>query len=190
MAQVDVLFEGYVGLPDDDDRVASTVSLIRDGHAIVVVDPGFVPRRSAILDPIRSLGLEPTDVTDVVFSHHHPDHTVNAALFPAAQIHDHWATYRNDVWTSRPAEGFRVSERVSLLATPGHTPQDVTTLAETEGGVVAFTHLWWNAEGPVEDPTAVDSGALHRGRARVLEIASLIVPGHGAPFVPGPSTAR
>jgi glyoxylase-like metal-dependent hydrolase (beta-lactamase superfamily II) len=27
-------------------------------------------------------------VTDVVFSHHHLDHTVNAALFPAARIHD------------------------------------------------------------------------------------------------------
>jgi len=26
------------------------------------------------------------DVTDVVFSHHHPDHTVNAALFPAAAL--------------------------------------------------------------------------------------------------------
>ncbi len=28
-----------------------------------------------------------------VGSHHHPDHTVNAALFPNARIHDHGAPF-------------------------------------------------------------------------------------------------
>jgi glyoxylase-like metal-dependent hydrolase (beta-lactamase superfamily II) len=190
MARVDVLFEGYVGLPDDDDRVASTVSLIRDGDAIVVVDPGLVPTPTAILDPLRDLGVAPEDVTDVVFSHHHPDHTVNAALFPSARIHDHWATYLADRWTSRPAEGFQVSGDVSLIETPGHTPQDVTTLVRTDDGVVALTHLWWNADGPPEDPTAVDPESLHRGRARVLEVASRIVPAHGPAFVLNQATPR
>src|SRR6266487_6113688 len=77
MALVDVLFEGYLGRPDH--RVASTVGLIRDTGAIVVVDPGLVPGPSSILDPLAALGLGPADVTDVVFSHHHPDHTLNAA---------------------------------------------------------------------------------------------------------------
>src|SRR5438093_5996367 len=148
-ASVFVLHEGYVGRDGDDGRVAGTVTLILDGDAVIVVDPGMVASREDLLAALAAHGPQADDVTDVVFSHHHPDHTVNAALFPAARIHDHWATYRNDVWTSRPAEGSRVSERVSLLATPGHTPQDITTLAETDDGVVAFTHLWWSAEGPV-----------------------------------------
>ena len=57
-------------------------------------------------------------------------------------------------------------------------------------GTVAFTHLWWSANGPPEDPLASDPPALHLNRARVLEIAGLIVPGHGAPFKPSAETPR
>lgn len=184
-AEVHVLFEGYVG-----EHTASTVALVRDGDATLVVDPGMVPSRAAILDPLRRLGVDPDDVTDVVFSHHHPDHTLNAALFPAARFHDHWATYQHDLWTDRKAEGAVLSPSVRLIETPGHTPQDVTTLADTADGVVAFTHLWWSADGPPEDPYAQDAAALHAGRRRVLEIASLIVPGHGAAFAPTADTPR
>src|SRR5262249_5220692 len=115
-----------------------------------------------------------------------------AALFPAARVHDHWAIYEGDVWTSRAAEGYVVSPSICLLETPGHTPQDITTLVGTADGLVAFTHLWWSADGPPEDPYATDPAALHRGRARVLAIPDLamIVPGHGAPFAPSPSTPR
>ncbi len=180
-----VLHVGYVG-----DRVASTVSVVIDGDQLVVVDPGMVPDRSHILDPLGPLGIAPQAVTDVVFSHHHPDHTLNAALFANARFHDHWATYRDDVWISRPAEGLRVSPHVALIETPGHTPQDVTTLIETPDGTVACTHLWWDSAGPAEDPYATDREGLHAGRARVLGIASLIVPGHGEPFRPGPDTPR
>ena len=49
--------------------------------------------RARILDPLRELGVDPQAVTDVVFSHHHPDHTLNAALFPNARYHDFWAVY-------------------------------------------------------------------------------------------------
>jgi len=56
--------------------------------------------------------------------------------------------------------------------------------------VVAFTHLWWSAQGPADDPYAVDPDLLHRNRARVLELAQLIVPGHGAPFAPTAETPR
>jgi len=189
MAVVDVLVEGY--LRNGGDRVASTVSLIRDGRAVVVVDPGLVPTRAAILDPLTALGVGPDDVTDVVFSHHHPDHTLSAALFANARFHDHWAIYRDDHWESRNAEGYRVSDGVTLIETPGHSPQDISTLAQTDHGLVVFTHLWWTAAGPPEDPYAADRGVLHANRARVLDLSPvLIVPGHGPAFEPGADTAR
>ena len=47
---------------------------------------------AVILDPLAALGIAPGDVTDVVISHHHPDHTVNIALFPNADVHDVQAT--------------------------------------------------------------------------------------------------
>jgi glyoxylase-like metal-dependent hydrolase (beta-lactamase superfamily II) len=190
MATIDVLFEGYTAGGADGDRVASTVSLVRDADAVIVVDPGLVPGPEAILGPLAALGVGAAAVTDVVFSHHHPDHTLNAALFPEARFHDHWAIYRGDEWISRDAEGFELSPDVSLIETPGHTPQDITTLVRTGDGIVALTHLWWSDDTPVEDPYATDPAALHAGRARVLEVASLIVPGHGARFVPGRDTPR
>ena len=105
-------------------------------------------------------------------------------------MHDHWATYHYDVWDSRPAEGFSVSSSIRLWETPGHTPQDISTLLETDSGVVVFTHLWAYAAGPPEDRLATDPAALHAGRQRVLEVASLIVPGHGPAFVPDAETPR
>ncbi len=183
MAQIHVLFAGYVG-----NRTASTVSAVRDGPALVVIDPGMVPDRSAILGPLAELGHEAADVSDVIVSHHHPDHTMNVALFPRARVHDHWAIYEGDRWTSRPAEGYRPTAGIRLLETPGHTPQDITTLVDSDDGVVAFTHLWWSEDGPAEDPFATDPAALRSGRERVLAVADLIVPGHGPLFTPGPAT--
>jgi glyoxylase-like metal-dependent hydrolase (beta-lactamase superfamily II) len=179
-ADLHVLSAGYAG-----DRVASTVVLIRDDGELAVVDPGMVSSRRKILDPLEQLGVDPADVGDVVFSHHHPDHTVNAALFERARIHDFWAIYENDTWTDRPADGFQLSPSVRLMATPGHSAQDITTLVDTPDGLVACTHLWWHERGPVLDPRAEDQAALDRSRAKLLELEPvLIVPGHGAPFRP------
>jgi glyoxylase-like metal-dependent hydrolase (beta-lactamase superfamily II) len=169
----------------------STCSLVRDGEAAIVIDPGLAPSQDALLGPLRALGLAPTDVTDVIISHHHPDHALNAALFPAARVHDHWAIYDfAGRWDDVDCEGRVISPSVSLLRTPGHTEEDLSTVARTPDGVVVFTHLWWTESGPAEDPYAPDPAVLHASRARVLELADLIVPGHGAPFSPSGSTPR
>jgi glyoxylase-like metal-dependent hydrolase (beta-lactamase superfamily II) len=178
-----VLTTGYVG-----PRTASTVVYATDGDLRLIVDPGMVADRRLILDPLAARGVDPNEVTDVVFSHHHPDHTVNAALFPAARYHDHWAIYDGDLWTDRDAEGFDLSPSVRLIRTPGHTPEDLTTLIGTADGVVACTHVWWSADGPAIDPYAEDHAALDASRRRVLAVADLVVPGHGEPFRPGPTT--
>ncbi len=185
-ARLDVLVEGYVRLP----HVAGTVSLVRDADRVIVVDPGMVADRELILGPLRALGVRPQDVTDIVLSHHHLDHDLNVALFPVVPVHDFQSVIEGDVFTGRPADGVRLSPGVQLLATPGHTPQDITTLVGTPDDVAALTHLWWTAEGPAEDPYAPDRDELRRQRERVLEVATLVVPGHGAPFRPDASTPR
>lgn len=170
-------------------RVAGTVSLLVDGATVVVVDPGMVADRRLILDPLTDQELSPEDVTDVVFSHHHPDHTLNAALFPAARFHDHMAIYRDDIWEDRDADGYHLSPSITLMTTPGHTPQDISTVVMTDEGLVVLTHLWWTAEGPADDPFAPDREQLRAAREKVLALGpALIVPGHGAPFTPSAST--
>jgi glyoxylase-like metal-dependent hydrolase (beta-lactamase superfamily II) len=190
MAEIHILCDGYVRRSEGDTRVGSTVSFVADSSARVVIDPGMVADRGSILDPLAALEVAPADITDVVFSHHHPDHTVNAALFANARIHDVWATYEGDRWIDRPAEGYELSPNVWLIETPGHTEQDITTLVRSDEGVVAFTHLWWSADGPADDPYAPDREQLRASRERVLALASLIVPGHGQRFAPSSDTPR
>ena len=85
----------------DGDHVTSSVSLIFDGDARLVVDPGMVPNRAQMVEDLARLGVAPERVTHVLFTHHHPDHTLNAALFGAARVHDFWAIYEADTWTDR-----------------------------------------------------------------------------------------
>ena len=66
--------DGYVR-ERDELRVGSTVGFVRDGEALIVIDPGMVAGVASILEPLATMGVAPGDVTDVVLSHHHPDHT-------------------------------------------------------------------------------------------------------------------
>jgi glyoxylase-like metal-dependent hydrolase (beta-lactamase superfamily II) len=184
-ARIDVLLEGSL-----EPTVRSTCTLVRDGELVAVIDPGLAPSQAAILDPLSALGVAAEDVTAVILSHHHPDHTINAALFPAAAVHDHWAVYRGDDWESRECEGAEASASVRLIRTPGHSAEDLSTLIRTPDGIAVATHLWWTADGPADDPYAPDRELLRRSRERVLGLADLIIPGHGAPFRPGAATPR
>jgi len=185
-ARVDILLSGSAG-----PAVASTCSLVREGELAIVIDPGLSPSQEAILEPLAALGLPATDVTDVVISHHHPDHTLNVALFPNARVHDHWAIYDfAGRWDGVDAEGRVLGPSVRLIRTPGHSAEDISTVVGTPDGIVVLTHLWWTDASPVEDPYAPDPAILHASRERVLALADRIVPGHGAPFEPSATTPR
>ncbi|HEX6655363.1 MAG TPA: MBL fold metallo-hydrolase [Candidatus Limnocylindria bacterium] len=179
-----LLHAGYVR--DEGTSVGSSVSLIEDGDAVIVVDPGLVADRAAILDPLRAQGYGPADVTHVILTHHHPDHAVNVGLFPNAEVIDAWAHYVGDQWADHDGDGHRVSPNVWLMMTPGHTTEDLTVMAETDDGVVACTHTWWHADRtPEVDPVAEDQAALERSRQRILASADVVVPGHDGPFETG-----
>ena len=178
MATVNVLHNGYTG-----ERVGSTVVLVRDADATIVVDPGMVAARELILDPLAVLGVAPGAVTHVFLSHHHPDHTMNAALFPNAEVVDFWARYIGDLWLDHDGDGHRLSPHAQLWLTPGHTEEDASLIVEADDGVYAMTHCWWHGDRTPEiDPFCRDQAVLAGSRQRLLEAADVIVPGHGAPF--------
>ncbi len=178
MASVHLLHAGYAG-----ERVGSSVVLVRDGDARIVVDPGMVRSRALILEPLAALGVAPEAVTHVFLSHHHPDHTVNIALFPDAEVVDFWARYIGDRWLDHEGDGHRLSPRAQLWLTPGHTAEDASLIVEADDGVYAMTHAWWHADRtPEVDPLADDQAALEASRARILGVADIVIPGHGGPF--------
>ncbi|WP_406393916.1 MBL fold metallo-hydrolase [Streptomyces sp. NBC_00887] len=186
-ATYEILTTGYT--LSTGPGVAATVSYISDGGLRVIVDPGMVAGRERILGPLAESGIGPDDITDVVLSHHHPDNTMNVGLFGRARVHDHKAIYLDDQWTDRDAEGYELTPSLRLIRTPGHSREDITLLAGTDSGVVAFVgDLWWRPNGPVDDPVAPDQDMLLASRLRVLAAADLIVPGHGPAF-PADDTA-
>ena len=130
----------------------------------------MVANRSLILDPLGRLGVAPEAVTHVFLSHHHPDHTVNIALFPNAEVVDFWARYLDDLWLDHDGDGYRLSPRVQLWLTPGHTEEDITLIVEADDAVYALTHLWWHSDRTPEiDPfasTRPTSSAAARGSSR------------------------
>ncbi|GAB3842251.1 MBL fold metallo-hydrolase [Dactylosporangium cerinum] len=188
-ASTHVLATGYTS--STGPGVAATVSFIADDDRRIVVDPGMVAHRSVILDPLSALGVSAGEVTDVVLSHHHPDNILNAGLFDRARVHDHKAIYHGDQWQDRDAEGYELTPSVKLIRTPGHSAEDVTVLVGTPEAVIAFAgDLWWRPDGPADDPVAPDRARLRASRERVIAVADVIVPGHGAPFRPDAATPR
>ena len=186
-ARVDVLLAGST-----DPGVVSTCTLVRDGAVVAVVDPGMARRQADILEPLAALGIGPDSVTDVVFSHHHPDHTVNAALFPNARIHDHWAVYsRRPTGPTATPRAPSSPRPVRLLRTPGHTAEDIATVVGTADGSRRAHAPVVGGGRPGRRPVrARPLHALSASRARVLAIADRIVPGHGPGFVPDVTTPR
>ncbi len=178
MTSVHLLHAGYA-----TDRVGSSIVLVRDGDALIVVDPGMVASRARILDPLRELGVAPEAVTHVFLSHHHPDHTVNIALFENAEVVDFWARYKDDLWLDHDGDGYRLGPRSTLWLTPGHTDEDASLIVEADDATYAMTHLWWREDRtPEVDPLGRDQAKIDAGRARILAAADIVIPGHGGAF--------
>jgi glyoxylase-like metal-dependent hydrolase (beta-lactamase superfamily II) len=177
---VELIHAGYVR---DDGHVGSSISLIRDGDAIIVADPGLVASQARILDPLRDRGIAPEDVSHVFLSHHHPDHTMNVGLFPNAEVVDFWARYQRDLWLDHDGDGWQMTRNAQLWLTPGHSDEDASLIVRADEATYALTHLWWRTDRTPElDPYAPDQAVLGSNRLRVLQVADIVIPGHGEAF--------
>ncbi len=181
MATVHLLHAGYIR--ENGTRVGSSITFVRDGDALIVVDPGLVASRGLILEPLAALGVAAEAVTHVFLSHHHPDHTMNVALFPNAEVVDFWARYRDDLWLDHGGDGWSMTPHTQLWLTPGHSEEDASLIVDADDGVYAMTHCWWRTDRtPALDPYCADQALLDFHRERVLAAADVVIPGHGEPF--------
>jgi glyoxylase-like metal-dependent hydrolase (beta-lactamase superfamily II) len=95
------------------------------------------------------------------------------------------SVYDGSLWLEHPGDGHALTDGVRVIETPGHAAECAALVVDTADGTVVLTHAWWFADmTPVEDPLAWDQAALERSRARILDIADVVVPGHGPPFRP------
>jgi len=128
------------GEPDTDLDIDYYFWVVRDGRGVFLVDTGFAPevgdrrRREHCTTPaevLPDLGIAPEDVTAIVITHAHWDHTGNIGQFPHAQLIMTEAEYA--LWTSP-------------LAARGHfaahsQPEEIALLAKARdsGRLTLFT---------------------------------------------------
>lgn len=141
--------------------------LVRTGDRVVVVDVGVGPRPFAppgipapyagvLLDSLRTLGVDPSDVTDVVLTHLHLDHVGWASVdgvpvFPravyrcAAQDWDAGISVPPVAELMSPVSGrletwdrdSTVAPGIDVRLVPGHTPGS-SAVVVSEGAARAF----------------------------------------------------
>lgn len=144
MVQIDVLIHGFPGRAVCHGGLGwSTIALLRGQGRTILLDTGAFGVRKPLRRQLLERGVAPEDVTDVVLTHLHYDHSVNFTLFPKARI---WVGREELAWgVAQPAEfgplpelyvrelsthpllnllddGDEVMDGLRAVASPGHTP--------------------------------------------------------------------
>jgi N-acyl homoserine lactone hydrolase len=85
--QVDILVSGYPGRSLYHGGLGwSTIALIRGRDKVIVLDGGSIGMRKLLISGLAERGVKPAQVTDMLLTHAHHDHTINWPLFRQARI--------------------------------------------------------------------------------------------------------
>ena len=171
--------------------------LVPHASGIVLVDTA-VPGSAALIEAaLLRLGADWTDITDVVLTHHHPDHTggLSDVIERAGQAAV-WAGPQDEALvpskgTKRPlTEGVRVGS-LRVLETPGHTPGHRSFIEEDASIIIAGDAVGSMDSALTRGPTAftADPDLAEDSLRRLAGLtADRVVFSHG-PEVEGPIAA-
>ncbi len=84
---VDVVVQGFPGRSGDHGGLGWCSSIvIRRRGRVGIIDPGSFGIRRLLQAKLRDLGIATSDVTDVLITHAHYDHSVNWSVFANASV--------------------------------------------------------------------------------------------------------
>ena len=191
MAEVKVLVQGYAREENDVELASCTVTLIQDNNKNIIVDPGM--NKELLLKALKKENLTPKDINYVILTHMHADHILLTAMFENAKVIDGGSIYTFE-GKIQGHEGKVPDTNIELIETPGHDPNQCSVIINTDEGkiVIASDLFWWTDDAEqktdkeslmnLEDPYMKDKSELEKSRKKVLEIADIIIPGHGKMF--------
>lgn len=195
--------------------------LVRDGATVLLVDTGWGPEHNGrLLAELAEANVKPAQVTHILFTHLHGDHTgwnfdraSDKVLFPEARFlvpkldWDHYMANPNDSFERdmKPLEALGVMELVegecsissalTAIPTPGHTPGHtsvVVTSGDQRGFILGDVVISaLDAEDPeIDSVFDWDSGIARETRKKTVE--RLIADGSlvGASHLPAPGLGR
>jgi len=159
----------------------STVTLVSIGTRHILVDTSAPQNRDVLLRALAERGLSPSDIDTVVLTHAHGDHDGNMDLFPNAMIVAHPLEGGGTTIEGRK----ELCERATLFHTPGHTPGSISLVVDAEevyaivGDAIPTID---NVRKWVPPGHHYDRQKAMLSMALMVEMADVIVPGHGGPF--------
>ncbi|WP_160118515.1 MBL fold metallo-hydrolase [Rhodococcus wratislaviensis] len=209
---MDILITGYPGVsPSNGGMGWSSVGLVRTGERIVLVDTGPFGARDLLRRRLAEHGVAPDEVTDVVLTHCHHDHSVNWTMFPNARVYVsriemEWALrvphgegpvpelYVREL-ASSPAttlleDGDEIVPGIRAELVPGHTPGSLIVTVDHEDTRTIFLGdaaknraelVCRRADATLDAPLSRDS--IARIWTRWEEVPNTtVIPGHDLPM--------
>lgn len=210
---IDIIVHGYPGKSVCHGALGwSTIALLRGQGRVVLVDAGSFGMRRLLIDGLARHGLKPSDVTDLLLTHSHWDHSVNWTLVPEARIHigrtelawslgepwgetpvpelyvrelDRWPT------VNRVDDGGEVVPGITAHMAPGHTPGCLVFVVNGADRDVIFTGdaAKNRTELVSRDTDMTYDAAVSRASIEMIwglwrqKPGSILVPGHDLPMV-------
>ena len=210
---IDIVVQGFPGKSVCHGGLGwSTVVLLRAHGRIVLIDTGGFSMRTMLIKRLAERGLKPGDISDLLLTHSHHDHSVNWTLFPKARIvigADELACSLKAPWGETPvpelymrelktwptlhtaAEGEEVFPGITAHLAPGHTPGHlVFVLHAGERDVIFSGDAAKNRAELVSGTTDMTYDAAV-SKASIDAIwalwrkrpGNIVVPGHDVPMV-------
>jgi glyoxylase-like metal-dependent hydrolase (beta-lactamase superfamily II) len=210
---IDIVSEGFPGRSLQYGGLGwSTVALVRGQGHIALLDTGGHGMRRILRSRLASLGIAPDDITDVLLSHSHYDHSINWTLFGKARIligavELEWAVdqaWGHDLVPEFHMRELRQSRRLHVIAdqdevvpgltahlAPGHTPGHLVFILEGENRDVIFTadaaknraELTSKQAERAEDPKLSEASIQAIWSSWVRRPGTILIPGHDVPMV-------
>ncbi|MBD3172260.1 MBL fold metallo-hydrolase [Candidatus Bathyarchaeota archaeon] len=183
--------------------------LIRDSDLNIIHDPGILQlgRYGTLKRRLEEFELNLDDIDMVINSHCHYDHVEANYLFKGKPliIHEKELEYTDELYWPEWKEAFlgimdqnvikgekKISENVRVIETVGHTPGSITTLVETDEGLVALVgdavivkEDMLELRPPSVVTKNIDANVAINSMKKVLDLKPIqVIPGHDAPFSP------
>lgn len=183
--------------------------LITDGDLRIVHDPSILQlgRYGSFKKRLAEFNLAPEDIDMVINSHCHYDHIESNYLFKGKPliVHEKEVDYCNKLYWPEFTEAFfgimdveeingdrRISDNVRVIETTGHTPGSITTLVDTDDGLVAVVgdavivkEDLLGLQAPSVVTMNVTEGDAITSLRKIRELNAVeVIPGHDAPFSP------
>lgn len=176
-AEVKILIEG------DPEKNCPTITLVKDENIVMLVDPGILESQQILIDKLEQEDLDVSDINFICITHSHIDHYRNIGMFPEAKTLEFFGIWDKSSVKDLPQF---LTENIEIIKTPGHDVTSITLLVKTTKEKVAICgDVFWKKDYPEVDVYASSLEQLQESRKKVIEMASIIIPGHGKAFRPG-----